>query len=110
MRWISAQRLIEPGADQRHLCPAGGCEGYPERNLIEPGRHRNMASARVTHLRHVAVAVPDYEETLDCFGGVWGLTQVDSDKDVAFLAAEGSPEQYVYRIRKAPEKRLDLVA
>ena len=66
--------------------------------------------ARVTSLRHVAVAVPDFEQTVDFYGGVWGLKRVDGEKDVAFLAAEGSPEQFVYRIRKADEKRLDLLA
>jgi catechol 2,3-dioxygenase-like lactoylglutathione lyase family enzyme len=66
--------------------------------------------ARVTSLRHVDVAVPDFDQTLDFYSGVWGLKRQDGDKDVAFLAAEASPEQFIYRIRKADEKRLDLVA
>ena len=66
--------------------------------------------AKVSSLRHVDVAVPNFEEAVDFYGGVWGLTRVDGDKDIAFLAAEGSPEQYIYRIRKADEKRLDLIA
>jgi len=33
-----------------------------------------------------------------------------SDSGISFLAAEGSPEQYVVRLRKADEKRLDLVS
>jgi catechol 2,3-dioxygenase-like lactoylglutathione lyase family enzyme len=66
--------------------------------------------AKVSSLRHVDVAVPDFDEQVDFYGGVWGLKRTDGDKDIAFLAAEGSPEQYVYRIRKADEKRLDLIA
>jgi len=66
--------------------------------------------AHVSSLRHVDVAVPDFDEQVDFYGGVWGLTRVDGDKDIAFMAAEGSPEQYIYRIRKADEKRLDLIA
>lgn len=66
--------------------------------------------ARVTSLRHVDVAVPDFEEALDFYGGVWGLKRVEGEKDIAYFAAEGSPEQYIYRIRKADEKRLDLIA
>ena len=66
--------------------------------------------ANVTSLRHVDVAVPDFQEAVDFYDGVWGLTRVDGDKDIVFLAAEGSPEQYIYRIRKAEEKRLDLIA
>ena len=66
--------------------------------------------ARVTSLRHVDVAVPDFEQQVDFYSGIWGLKRVDGEKDVAFLAAEGSTEQFVYRIRKAEEKRLDLIA
>jgi catechol 2,3-dioxygenase-like lactoylglutathione lyase family enzyme len=66
--------------------------------------------ARVTSLRHVDVAVPDFEQTVEFYSGVWGLKRVDGDKDIAFLAAEGSAEQFVYRVRKAEEKRLDLIA
>jgi catechol 2,3-dioxygenase-like lactoylglutathione lyase family enzyme len=66
--------------------------------------------ARVTHLRHVAVAVPDFDGLVDFYGGVWALNKTEGEKDVAYFAAEGSPEQYIYRIRRAAEKRLDLVA
>jgi catechol 2,3-dioxygenase-like lactoylglutathione lyase family enzyme len=66
--------------------------------------------ARVSSLRHVDVAVPDFDKTLDFYGGIWGLKQVEGENDIAFFAAEGSPEQFVYRVRKAGEKRLDLIA
>ena len=64
----------------------------------------------LTHLRHVDLAVPDYDRQLDFYAGVWGLTKVAEDSGISFLAAEGSPEQYVVRLRKADEKRLDLVS
>jgi catechol 2,3-dioxygenase-like lactoylglutathione lyase family enzyme len=64
----------------------------------------------LTHLRHVDLAVPDYDKQLEFYSGVWGLTQVADDSGLSFLAAEGSPEQYVVRLRKAEEKRLDLIA
>ena len=63
----------------------------------------------ITHLRHVDIAVPDFARQLDFYTAVWGLTQVGGDTGVAFLAAEGSPEQYVMRLREG-DKRLDLVA
>jgi len=66
--------------------------------------------AKVTSLRHVDVAVPDFEQQADFYGGVWGLKRVEGEKDLAFFAAEGSAEQFVYRIRRADEKRLDLIA
>jgi len=68
-----------------------------------------MPERLITHLRHVDIAVPDYEKQLDFYTSVWGLTQVGGDAGVAFLAAEGSPEQYVLRLREG-DKRLDLVA
>jgi catechol 2,3-dioxygenase-like lactoylglutathione lyase family enzyme len=58
----------------------------------------------------VDVAVPDFEQIVDFYGGVWGLKRLEGERDVAYFAAEGSPEQYIYRVRRAPEKRLDLVA
>ncbi|MFF2817657.1 VOC family protein [Kitasatospora cineracea] len=64
----------------------------------------------LTHLRHVDLAVPDFEKQLDFYSGVWGLTETASDSGISFLAAEGSPEQYVVRLRRAEEKRLDLVS
>jgi catechol 2,3-dioxygenase-like lactoylglutathione lyase family enzyme len=63
----------------------------------------------VTHLRHVDIAVPDFARQREFYRDVWGLTQVGGDTGVAFLAAEGSPEQYVLRLREG-DKRLDLIA
>jgi catechol 2,3-dioxygenase-like lactoylglutathione lyase family enzyme len=69
-----------------------------------------MTDRLITHLRHVDLAVPDYGRQLDFFTGVWGLTGEYSDTGLAFLAAEGSPEQYVVRLREAADKRIDLIA
>jgi catechol 2,3-dioxygenase-like lactoylglutathione lyase family enzyme len=64
----------------------------------------------ITHLRHVDLAVPDYERQRSFYTGLWGLIEVGTDGDLSYLAAEGSPEQYVIRLRKATDKRLDLIA
>jgi catechol 2,3-dioxygenase-like lactoylglutathione lyase family enzyme len=64
----------------------------------------------ITHLRHVDLAVPDYDTELDFYTGLWGLTPSTTEPGLAFLAAEGSPEQYVLRLRKAADKRVDLIA
>ncbi|HEX6467687.1 MAG TPA: VOC family protein [Streptosporangiaceae bacterium] len=69
-----------------------------------------MTDRLLTHLRHVDIAVPDFEKQWDFYAGVWGLTTVADDSGIAFLAAEGSPEQYVIRLRRADEKRLDLIS
>ena len=69
-----------------------------------------MNERLITHLRHVALAVPDFDRQLDFYTGMWGLKQESTDDGLAFLAAEGSPEQYQVRLRKAAEKRLDLIS
>lgn len=64
----------------------------------------------LTHLRHVDLAVPDFRRQLSFFTGTWGLTVVAGDDGLAFLAAEGSPEQYAVRLRADSDKRVDLIA
>jgi catechol 2,3-dioxygenase-like lactoylglutathione lyase family enzyme len=69
-----------------------------------------MDERLITHLRHVDLAVPDYDRQLDFYTSTWGLSPETTDDGLAFLAAEGSPEQYSVRLRRAAEKRLDLIA
>ena len=69
-----------------------------------------MTNRLITHLRHVDLAVPDYARQLDFYTGQWGLTAEHSDSGLTFLAAEGSPEQYVVRLREATDKRVDLIS
>src|SRR3954453_22143397 len=69
-----------------------------------------MAKARISHLRHVAVGVPDYDKQVAFYEVTWGLTKVDGENGISFFAAEGSPEQYILRIRQADANRIDLLA
>ena len=69
-----------------------------------------MTERLITHLRHVDLAVPDFGTQLDFFTNTWGLISETSDSGLAFLAAEGSPEQYVVRLRQSPDKRIDLIS
>ena len=69
-----------------------------------------MTERLITHLRHVDIAVPDYGRQLDFYTTMWGLTPETTDDGLAFLAAAGSPEQFSVRLRRATEKRLDLIA
>jgi catechol 2,3-dioxygenase-like lactoylglutathione lyase family enzyme len=69
-----------------------------------------MTDRLITHVRHVDLAVPDYETERDFYRTTWGLTPVAEDSGIVFLAAEGSPEQYVVRLRKDAQKRMDLWA
>ncbi|MEW2290911.1 VOC family protein [Streptomyces sp. NPDC047841] len=69
-----------------------------------------MPRRLITHLRHVDFAVPDYDTQVEFYKNTWGLTPTDTDSGLSFFAAEGSPEQYVIRLRRSKEKRLDLLA
>ena len=69
-----------------------------------------MTERLITHLRHVDLAVPDYAAQLEFYTRMWGLEAETTDDGIAFLAAAGSPEQYSVRLRKADEKRLDLIS
>ena len=69
-----------------------------------------MTARLITHLRHVDLAVPDYDTEYGFYTGLWGLTPTATDSGLGFLAAEGSPEQYVVRLRQAADKRIDLIA
>lgn len=69
-----------------------------------------MRPRLITHLRHLDLAVPDLAAQRAFYAGHWGLTEVATDTGLSFLAAEGSPEQYVVRLRQAGDKRLDLIS
>lgn len=64
----------------------------------------------ITHLRYAAITAPKYRETVNFYESVWGLTRVEHDSGVSYFAAEGSPENYILRVRDADEKRLDLIS
>jgi len=64
----------------------------------------------ITHLRHVDLAVPDYDKQLEFYTDMWGLKPETTEDGLAFLATEGSPEQYAVRLRKDDDKRLDLIS
>lgn len=69
-----------------------------------------MNTSPITHLRHVDLAMPELERQLVFYRDVWGLTEVANDSGVHFLAAEGSPEHYILRLRQDDLKRLDLMS
>ncbi|TDQ65715.1 glyoxalase/bleomycin resistance protein/dioxygenase superfamily protein [Actinomycetospora succinea] len=64
----------------------------------------------ITHLRHVDLAVPDFDTQLAFYRDLWKLSPETTDTGIAFLAAEGSPEQYQVRLRADADKRVDLIA
>jgi len=69
-----------------------------------------MSFRPITHIRHFDIAVPDFDKQVEFYKNHWGLTVQHDDGNVVYFAAEGSPEQYVTRVRRSTDKRLDLVA
>jgi len=78
--------------------------------MTDLGADAPVSERLITHLRHVDLAVPDYDRQLEFYTQTWGLKAETADGGIAFLAAEGSPEHYSVRLRKADEKRLDLIS
>lgn len=70
-----------------------------------------MKQRHISHLRYLALAVPNFEEELTFLTKHWGLTEVarSGEGDVAYLAAEGTPEPYSVRLRRG-DKRIDLIS
>lgn len=69
-----------------------------------------MTDRLITHLRHVDLAVPNYSEQRSFYTDTWGLTEVATDGNLSYLAAEGSTEPFVVRLRQAEDKRIDLIS
>ena len=91
-------------------CAPSPCSPASPPEASPTPRNSAMTDRLITHLRHVDLAVPDYGKQLDFYTNTWGLTAEHSDSGLAFLAAEGSPEQYVVRLREATDKRIDLIS
>lgn len=67
-----------------------------------------MTDRLVSHLRYAALAVPNFAEERDFFTTHWGLTEVHAEEGMSYLAAAGSTEPFILRLRD-DEKRIDLV-
>lgn len=66
--------------------------------------------ARVTDVRYVGYGVEDLEAERRFYTEVWGLREVEAREGLVYLAAAGSPEKYVVRLRRAAERRIDVIA
>lgn len=65
--------------------------------------------ARVSDVRFIAYAVPDLEAERRFYVDTWGLIEVASKEGLVHLAAPGSPEKFVVRLRQAAERSVELV-
>jgi catechol 2,3-dioxygenase-like lactoylglutathione lyase family enzyme len=63
----------------------------------------------ISHVRHVALGVPDLGRALEFYEKHWQLEVVQSDAERVYLGA-GCPESHVLRLRGSDEPRLDLLS
>jgi catechol 2,3-dioxygenase-like lactoylglutathione lyase family enzyme len=66
--------------------------------------------SRVTEIRYVGYATPDFEAERAFYQDVWGLDPVPSDDGMAYFKAKGAAEHHVVRLRQAETKRIDVIA
>jgi len=64
----------------------------------------------ITHLRHVDLAVPNFDAQREFYTNLWGLTEVVADSGISYLAAVGSSEPYVVRIRQSESKGVEAIS
>jgi catechol-2,3-dioxygenase len=68
-----------------------------------------MPEQSTIRVRYVGEAAPNFDEAVAFYEQAWGLKKVEHDTDIAFFAAESNPEQYVFRLRRDRDKRLDVI-
>lgn len=66
--------------------------------------------SRVSEIRYVGYATPDFEEERAFYADVWGLDEVPSDDGMAYFKARGADEHHVVRLRSSDVKRIDVIA
>ena len=80
---------------------------FPSPPTVDP---RPAGECRITHVRYVALGVADLDSSVGYYRDLWGLSPAESERDVAFFAAEGSTDPYVLRLRAAAQNRIDLMS
>jgi catechol 2,3-dioxygenase-like lactoylglutathione lyase family enzyme len=63
----------------------------------------------VTHLRHVALATPEFERSRDFFVRAWGLRDAGTIGDVAYLRTQAG-EPFQLALLPGPERHIDRIA
>lgn len=65
---------------------------------------------RVTEIRYVGYAMPQFEAERAFYADVWGLEPVPAEDGMAYFKAHGADEHHVVRLRRADTKRVDVIA
>jgi catechol 2,3-dioxygenase-like lactoylglutathione lyase family enzyme len=65
--------------------------------------------SKVSEIRYVGYAVPDLEAEREFYRSKWLLREVAEQDGAVYLAADGSDEPYVVRLRSAGKKRIEVI-
>jgi catechol 2,3-dioxygenase-like lactoylglutathione lyase family enzyme len=68
-----------------------------------------MSDPRVTKLRYVGLAGPDYTTERSFLRDPWGLEEIAADGELAYFRAKGSTEPFITRWRGAAKRSLDVI-
>jgi catechol 2,3-dioxygenase-like lactoylglutathione lyase family enzyme len=68
-----------------------------------------MTDPRITKLRYIGLAGPDFATERSFLKDPWGLQETASDGELAYFRAEGSTESFVTRLRGAEKRGMDLI-
>lgn len=68
-----------------------------------------MSNPRVTKLRYIGLAGPDFATERNFLKDPWSLHEVAADGDLAYFRAEGSSEKFVTRLRGAEKRGIDVI-
>ena len=63
----------------------------------------------VTEIRYVGYALPQLEAEKAFYRDAWGLVEAGEQDGMVHLAAPGSQEPFVVRLRQADQKRVDVI-
>lgn len=64
----------------------------------------------ITHLRSIAIGLPDFDDAASFYREHWRLEQVADDRDLAYFGAVGSAEGHSLRMRRSDERRIDYIS
>ena len=66
--------------------------------------------SRITEIRYVGYATPDFDAERKFYAEDWGLVEIEARDGMAWFKAHGHDEHHVVRLRRAEHKRVDVIA
>lgn len=65
---------------------------------------------RITHVRYIALGVPNLRDQVEFYRDSWGLIERATSDGVSFLGAVATSDPYILRLRQTEAERTDLLS